>query len=87
MAVRDIDDLKGHRSSPVNGVHVAAGRTKAGMATKSNIFEVATGGAGIHGAAKGRIAAMDHFFYIFDDGVTRVLKINHFFKMVCKNFL
>lgn len=28
MPVRDIDDLKRHRSSPVNGVHVAAGRTE-----------------------------------------------------------
>ena len=30
---------------------------------------------------------MNHFFYIFDDRVTRMLDIKHFFKMVCKNFL
>lgn len=57
------------------------------MTTEGNIFEAATGWAGIHGTAKGRIAAMDHFFYIFDDRITRVLKIKHFFKMVCKNLL
>lgn len=83
----DIEDLKGHRSSSVDGIHVAAGRTKPGMTAERNIFEISAGRAGIHGATKRRIATIDHFFYIFDDGVTRMLNINHFLKMVFKNFL
>ena len=85
--MRDINDLEGHRSSPVNGVHVAAGRTKPGMTAERNILKIATGRTGIHGPTKRRIAAVDHFFNIFDDRVTRMLDIDHFFKMVFKNLL
>lgn len=74
-------------SSPVNGIHVAAGRTEAGMTAEGDKFEISAGRAGIHGAAKRGVAAMDHFFYIFNDRVTGMLDIEHFFKMVCKNFL
>lgn len=72
----DIEELKGHRSSSVDGIHVAAGRTKPGMTAERNIFEISAGRAGIHGATKRRIATINHFFYIFDDGVTRMLNIN-----------
>lgn len=75
VSVEDIKDLKGHGSSAVNGVHVAAGRAETGMATERDEFKVTAAGAGVHGTAKGGIAAMDHFFYIFDDRVTRMLKI------------
>ncbi len=57
------------------------------MASKRNIFEIPTERTGIHGTTKGRIAAVNHFFYILDDRVTRVLEINHFFEMVSKNRL
>ena len=87
MAMLDIDDLKRHRGSPVNGIHVAAGRTEAGMTAEGDKFEISAGRAGIHGATERRIATMNHFFYIFDDRVTRMLDIEHFFKMVCKNLL
>ena len=87
MAMLDIDDLKRHRGSPVNGIHVAAGRTEAGLTAEGDKFEISAGRAGIHGAAKRGVAAMDHFFYIFNDRVTGMLDIEHFFKMVCKNFL
>lgn len=87
MTMLHRDNLKRHGSSPVNRVHVAAGRTETGMAAKGNKFKVATGRAGIHGTTKGRITAMNHFFYIPGDRIARMLKINHFFKMVSKNFL
>lgn len=87
MAVRNMDEFKSHRSSPVNGVHVAAGRTEAGMAAERNKFQVPAKRTGIHGTVEGRITAANHFFYIFDNRVTRVLEINHFFKMVSKNLL
>lgn len=87
MAMLDIYDFKGHRSSPVDGVHVAASGAKAGMAAKGNVFEIPTARASKHGTTKGRIAAMNHFLNIFDNRVTRMLKIKHFFKMVEKNIL
>ena len=74
----DIDDLKGHRGSPVNGIHVAAGRTETGMTAEGNIFEITAGRAGIHGTTKRRVATMNHFFYIFDDRVTRMLRYRSF---------
>lgn len=85
--MRDIKNLEGHRSSPVNGVHVATGRTKTGMTAERNILKISTGRTGIHGPTKRRIATVDHFFYIFDDRVTGMLDIDHFFKMVFKNLL
>ena len=57
------------------------------MTAERNKFEIPTARTGIHGTTKGRIAAVNHFFYILDDRVTRVLEINHFFKMVRKNLL
>ena len=87
VSMLDINDFKRHGSRPVNGVHVAAGRTEAGMTAERNKFEISTARTGIHGTTKGRIAAVNHFFYILDDRVTRVLEINHFFKMVSKNLL
>ena len=57
------------------------------MTAEGDKFEISAGRAGIHGAAKRGVAAMDHFFYIFNDRVTGMLDIEHFFKMVCKNFL
>ena len=70
--------LKRHRSSSVNGVHVTAGRTKAGMTAERNKFEISAGRTGIHGTTKRRITTINHFFYIFDDRVTRVLKYKSF---------
>ena len=87
MTVSDINELKGHRGSSVNGIHVTAGRTETGMTAERNIFEITAGRAGIHGTTKRRVATINHFFYIFDDRVARVLNINHFLKMVFKNLL
>lgn len=87
MPVLNIEEFKRHRSSPVNGVHVAVGRTEAGMTTERNKFKVTAERTAIHGTAKGRISSGNHFFYILNDRVTRVLNIKHFFKMVVKDSL
>lgn len=83
----DLDNLKGHGSSSVNGIHVTTGRTKARMTAERNVFEISAGRTGIHGTTKRRIPTINHSFYIFDDRVARMLDINHFLKMVFKNFL
>ncbi len=83
----DIEDLKGHRSSSVDGIHVAAGRTKPGMTKRKGTYLKFPQEGQVYMAPPKKDRPIDHFFYIFDDGVTRMLNINHFLKMVFKNFL
>ena len=40
MTVSDINELKGHRGSSVNGIHVTAGRTETGMTAERNILKL-----------------------------------------------
>ena len=87
MSVRNFEDLKRHRGSAVNGILITTGRTKTAFATKRDKFEAAAVSAAIHGATKRRITAIEHFIYVFNDGVTRMLKIKHFFIMFFKNLL
>lgn len=42
------------------------------MAAERDKFEFATVGASVHGAAESWVAAINHFFNIFDDRVTRM---------------
>jgi hypothetical protein len=46
MAMQKGDNLKEHRSSPVNGVHVATCRRETKIAAESNMFEI-TGAKGV----------------------------------------
>ena len=55
------------------------------MTAEGDKFEISAGRAGIHGAAK-RGRRNGSFFLHFNDRVTGMLDIEHFFKMVCKNF-
>lgn len=57
VAMRNIDKFKRHTGSAIHGIFVAAGGTKAAVATKRNKFKIATMSAGIHGTPERRIAA------------------------------
>lgn len=87
VPMRNSGHRESHNSSSLNGIFVAAGRTETAMTTERNEFKTGTFGTGIHCAAIRRITAMDHFFYIFDHGRTRMKKVNHFFIVICKDFL
>ena len=52
VSVLDINDFKRHRSSPVNGIHVATGRAEAGMTAKRDKFEVPAVRTTVHGTAE-----------------------------------
>lgn len=82
-----INELEGHGGSSVNGIFNTAGGTEAAVASKGDKFKRTTGRASVHGAAKGRVPAMDHFFNILDNGLPGMKKIDHFFIMVSKNVL
>ena len=57
------------------------------MAAKRNKFHLSAVRAAIHGSTEGWIATIDHLVHVFDYGRTWMEDINHFFVMVCKDFL
>ena len=87
MTVSDINELKGHRGSAVNGVFIAAGRAKTTFASKGDKFKITAVSTTVHSTTKRGIPTIDHFINIFDNGVTRMLEIDHFFIMFFENFL
>ena len=87
MTMLDIDYLKRHRSSAVNGVFIAAGRAKTTFASKGDKFKITAVSTTVHSTTKRGIPTIDHFINIFDNGVTRMLEIDHFFIMFFENFL
>lgn len=87
VPVGGINELEGHGGSSVNGIFNTTGRTEAAVAAEGDKFKRATGRAAVHGAAKGRVSTVDHFFNILDNGLSWMKKIDHFFVMVSKNVL
>ena len=75
MAVGTADEFKGHLSGAVNAILVTAGRAKAALTAERDKFQFTAMGAGIHGTTEGRVAAVDHFFNILNDRVTRMKEI------------
>ena len=87
VAVRDIDQFKGHRGSAFHGILVATGRTEAAVTAERNKFKLTAMRAGIHGAAKRWIPTVNHLIDIFHLSFSGVKSIFNFFIIVCKNFL
>ena len=87
MPVRDIGEFKGHRGSALHGVEIATGRAETAVAAERDEFELTAVRTAEHCAARGRIAAVDHFFHVINDRLTRMQCINHFFIMVSENIL
>jgi hypothetical protein len=85
--VSDIDEFKGHIGCPFHRVFIPAGGAKTAMAVKRNKFHLSAVRAAIHGSTEGWIATIDHLVHVFDYGSTWMEDINHFFVMVCKDFL
>ena len=83
----DIDDLKGHRGSSVNGIHVTAGRTETAVTAKRNKFKLSAMRAAIHGTAKRRIATIQHFIDIFHRRISGMKSVFDYFIIVNKDFL
>lgn len=70
VTVGDIDKLKGHGSSALHGVEISTGRAETAVAAEGNEFKLSAMRTAIHCPAKGGIAAVNHFFHVFDDRVT-----------------
>ena len=87
VAVRGIDEFKGHGGSALHGIKVAAGRTEAAVAAERDKFQLSAVGTAVHGTARGRVTTVDHFINIFHLRISGVKSILYFFVMVCKNIL
>lgn len=70
VAVTGIYQFKGHTGSAFHGIFVAAGGAETAFAAERDKLKLSAVWTAIHGATKGGIAAVDHFFNIFDDRVT-----------------
>ena len=70
MPVDDVNKLEGHRGSALHGVEIPAGGAEAAVAAERDKFQLATVRAAVHGTAKGRVAAVDHFIHILNNRVT-----------------
>ena len=87
VAMTDIYQFKGHTGSAFHGIFIAAGGAETAFTAERDKLKLSAVRTAIHGTAKGGIAAVVHFFNIFDDRVTGIKKIKHFFIMVSKNIL
>ena len=87
MSVGDIDELKGHGGSAFHGVLVATGGAETAVAAEGDEFEFTAGRTAVHGAAKGRIATVNHLIDIFHFRIPGVESIYNFFIMVSKNLM
>ena len=75
MTVGTADEFKGHLGGAINAILVTAGRTKTAFTAEGDKFQFTAMRAAIQGTTEGRIAAVDHFFNILNDGVTRMKEI------------
>ena len=87
MAVLDIDEFESHTGGAFHSIFVAARRAKTAVTAERNEFEVTAVGASVHGTAKRRITAVDHFIDIIHLSFSGMESIYNFFIMVCKDSL
>ena len=56
MAVRDIDEFKGHGGRAFHSIFISTSRAETAVAAEGDEFEFTAGRTAVHGPAKGRIA-------------------------------
>lgn len=88
MSVRAINEFKRHGRGTANRVEVAASGTEAAFTTKWNKFNFTAMLTTIKGEAIIRIAAIEHFMYIINNGIPNSdTGRENSIKMVGKNLL
>lgn len=68
MTVLDTDEFERHTGGAFHSIFVATRRAKTAVTAERNEFEVTAMGASVHGTAKRRITAVDHFIDIIHLG-------------------
>ena len=87
MSMFDGDEFKRHTGSAFHGVFIATGRTETAVAAERDKFKISTVSAGVHGTAKGRVATVNHFIYVFYLGPSGMKSIFDFLIIIGKNSL
>ena len=68
MAVWGLNEFEGDGGGAFYGVEVAAGGAETAFAAEGDLFEFAAVFAAVECATIGKIAAVEHFCDVFDDG-------------------
>lgn len=87
VAVLNVQNLKSHGGSTVNGIFCTAGGAETAVAAERDKFKFAAFVTGKHGTTERRVTTVKHPVNIPDDGLSGMEDIKHFFIMVSKNFL
>ena len=87
MSVSTVNQFKRHGGRTFLTVFYATGRAKAALAAERREFHISAVRAGIHGTAKGRIAAVDHLRDVFHFDIPWMKRIFNDFIVVFKNVL
>ena len=87
MPVSNINQLEGHVCGAFHGILISTGRTETAVTAERNEFKLTAFRAAVHGTAIRRVTAINHLLNVFNYSVARMKCINHFFIMICKDFL
>ena len=87
VSVGTVNEFEGHFGRTVNAVFIAAGWAELRVAAERDKFKFATVRAAIHGAAIGRIPAVNHLLNVFHNNGTGMKGIFNFLIVFSKNVL
>lgn len=87
VAVVALQELEGHGGGAFLTVFNAAGRAEAALAAERDELHLTALGAGVHGASKGRVAAVNHLFDVLHFDGPGMEGILNYFIVVFKNLL
>ena len=87
VAVLAAEELEGHGGGAFLAVLDATGRAEPALAAERDELHLAALGAGRHGSAEGRVAAVDHFLDVLHFNGPGMESILDDFKIVLKNLL
>lgn len=87
VAVAVLQELEGHGGGALLAVFDAASGAEAALAAERDKLHLPALGAGIHGPAKGRVAAAYHLFDVLHFNGPRMEGVLNYFIVVFKNLL
>ena len=87
VSVSALNQFKSHGIGTFLSIFDTTGRTKATFASESDKFHVSAGRAGIHDAAIGRVATMNHSIDVIQFDISGMKGILNLFIIVGKDFL
>ena len=87
MSVGTVNKLERHGGRTFLAVFNPTGGTKPALAAKRCKFQISAVRAGIHGATKRRVTAVDHLGDVFHFDISGMKSMFNDFIIVSKNFL